>query len=263
MTLDEIVKNKKELIALKMTTIKHSDTSTNIPFKDLSITNKEVNIKGYDGYTKVIANTYYWLDSHGDVHVKGCFTKTIKENKNKIFHLDNHDSSNGFRSKVGNVIDVLEVEVPWQSLGIDKAGNTICVLGVSELIEDYNRQVYDAYKNKEIDQHSVGMMYVNIDLAVNDPNYVEEYKVWNEVYPSIGNKQTANEQGYFWAIREAKLKEYSCVLWDGSNELTPTAKDIEPSADTQDKGNEAADTQSHEDSTSKPQIKSLSINKFL
>jgi hypothetical protein len=74
----------------------------------LTETNKEVNISGYDGLTKAVANTYYWLDSHGDVHVKGCFTKSIKETLSKIFHLDNHDSSNGFRSKVGNVKNVLE-----------------------------------------------------------------------------------------------------------------------------------------------------------
>jgi hypothetical protein len=50
--------------------------------------------------------------------------------------------------------------------------------------------------------------------------------------------------GYFWVVKEAKLKEYSCVLWQGSNSLTPTVKNIdavdndtsnnEPSNDTQE-----------------------------
>jgi hypothetical protein len=233
MTIEEIVKNKKELIALKKTTIKHSDPSINVPLKDIQA-NKEVIIDGYENLCKVIANTYYWLDSHDDVHVKGCFSNTIKQNLKSIFHLDNHNSENGFRSKVGNVKNVAEIPVKWNDLGVDKEGETICVLGVSELIQDYNKQVYDAYENGEVKQHSVGMIYVNITLAVNDENYPEEYKEWLSVYPLLGNPEKADKQGYFWVIKEAKLKEYSCLLWDGSNILTPTAKDnIEPSNDTQ------------------------------
>lgn len=242
MTIEEIVKNKKELIALKKTTIKHSDPSINIPLKELTA-NKEIKIDGYENLCKAIANTYYWLDSHGDVHIKGCFSKTIKENLKSIFHLDNHNSENGFRSKVGNVKDVLEIEVPWSAFGIEKEGNTISVLGVSELIEDYNKQVFDAYKNGEVTQHSVGMIYVNIALAVNNEKYDEEYKEWLVNYPKLGNPEKADKEGYFWVIKEAKLKEYSCLLWDGSNILTPTAKDNnEPSNDTQ-KAEPSNDTQ--------------------
>jgi len=232
MTIKEIYENKNELIALKKAAIKHSDVCVNIPLKELS-TNKEVIINGFDGLQKVVANTYYWLDSHGDVHVKGCFTKSIKENIGKIFHLDSHDSSAGFRSKVANVKEVLELEVPWSAFGKQKDGNTICLIGVSELIEDYNKQVYDAYKNGEVDQHSVGMIYKDITLAINDPEYDEEYRNWLNVYPLLGNPEKADEEGYFWVIKQAALKEYSCLLWDGSNILTPSAKEnIEPSNDT-------------------------------
>ena len=31
----------------------------------------------------IIGNTYNWMDSHDDVHMKGIFTKSIQENKNK------------------------------------------------------------------------------------------------------------------------------------------------------------------------------------
>lgn len=232
MTIDEIVKNKRELIELKKTAVKHSDPSINIPLKDLEVS-KDVAVDGYDGLCKVIANTYYWLDTHGDVHVKGCFSNTIKQNLKSIFHLDNHNSENGFRSKVGNVKNVAEIPVKWISLGVEKQSETICVLGVSELISEYNKQVFDAYENGEVKQHSVGMIYVNIALAVNDENYPEEYKEWLSVYPLLGNPEKADERGYFWVVKEAKLKEYSCLLWDGSNSLTPTAKNIEPSNDTQ------------------------------
>lgn len=220
MTVEEIIKNKSELIAIKKGVIKHSDTVCTLPMKIISETIKLE--MGEDTTNKrVVANTYYWLDSHGDVHVKGIFTKSIKESV--IFHFDNHNHS--FASKVGEVKSVKEITVNWQDLGVEKDGTTICLIGETELIEDYNKQIYNAYKNNQITQHSVGMQYVNIDLAVNNPLENEYYKRWNEVYPMLGNPEKADEMGYFWIVREAKLKEYSSVLWNGSNSLTPTIED--------------------------------------
>jgi hypothetical protein len=244
MTLEEILKNKQEAINIKKSAYKHSDVVNNHIIKEdnENVTKLLLEDDEQDNVVKVIANTYYWLDSHGDVHVKGCFTKSIKENQDKIFHFDNHEHS--FNSKVGKVKSVKEVNVNWSDLGVNKDGKTICVIGETELIEDYNCQVYDAYKNNEVNQHSVGMQYVNLQIAVNQPQEVEAYKLWNEVYPMLGNPETADKMGYFWVVKEAKLKEYSCVLWQGSNSLTPTVKNIdavdndtsnnEPSNDTQE-----------------------------
>lgn len=244
MTLEEILKNKQEAINIKKSAYKHSDVVNNHIIKEDSenITKMLLDDEEQDNIVKVIANTYYWLDSHGDVHVKGCFTKSIKENQGKIFHFDNHEHS--FNSKVGNVKSVKEVNVNWTDLGVQKDGKTICIIGETELVEDYNCQVYYAYKNNEINQHSVGMQYVNLQIAVKNPQEVEAYKLWNEIYPLLGNPETADKLGYFWVVKEAKLKEYSCVLWQGSNSLTPTVKNIdavdndtsnnEPSNDTQE-----------------------------
>jgi hypothetical protein len=236
MKIEDIVKNKTELINIKKGALKHSDNVINHSIKDFSDVSK-VELKEVEESSNVsiIANTYYWLDSHGDVHLKGCFTKSIKESlpANKIFHFDNHNHS--FASKVGNVKDVKEVSILWNDLGVSKEGFTTCLIGETELIEDYNCQVYKAYLNKEITQHSVGMQYVTINLAVNNPANIEEYKLWNNIFPLLGNQQTALDNGYFWAVSEAKLKEYSCVLWNGSNSLTPTisvVENIEPSEDT-------------------------------
>lgn len=243
MTLEEILKDKQEAINIKKSAYKHSDVVDNHIIKEdnENVTKLLLEDEEQNNVIKVIANTYYWLDSHGDVHVKGTFTKSIKENQGKIFHFDNHEHS--FNSKVGNVKSVKEVNVNWTDLGVQKDGKTICVIGETELVEDYNCQVYDAYKNNEVNQHSVGMQYVNLQIAVKQPQEVEAYKLWNEVYPLLGNPETADKLGYFWVVKEAKLKEYSCVLWNGSNSLTPTMKNIEavedtsknePSKDTQD-----------------------------
>ena len=234
MTIEEIIKNKAELINIKKGVIKHSDVVLNSQFKDSDGVIKLEYSESNDSNTvKVIANTYNWLDSHGDVHVKGCFTKSIQESlpSNKIFHFDNHTHS--FSAKVGNVKNVTETKVNWSDLGIDKEGKTIVLIGETELIEEYNCQVYKAYKAGEINQHSVGMQYIDLQLAVNNPANIEEFKVWNAVFPLLGNPDFAISQGHFWVVKEAKLKEYSCVLWQGSNSLTPTMKeDIEAVEDT-------------------------------
>lgn len=257
MTIAEIVKNKVELSNIKKLAIKHTDGVSNRPLKDSDSISKSMELPNEDdnALQKVIANTYYWVDSHQDVHVKGTFTKSIKENLPKIYHLDNHDSKNGFRSKVGNVKDIQEVEVKWEDLGIKKQGKTICVIGTTELIEDYNKPVFDAYKNGEIDQHSVGMVYLDMQLAVNDKQYPEELKAWNEVYPLLGNPEEADRLGFFWVQKQAKLKEISCVLWDGSNALTPAIKNTE--ADTITLENDEA-----EQSLQK-KVDETSINEFL
>jgi hypothetical protein len=99
----------------------------------------------------------------------------------------------------------------------------------SRIIKGYNERIFNEYANGLINQHSVGMQYVKIDLAVNDEDEEDEYKVWTDNIDSLGNKEEAEKLGYFWLVREAKLIEISAVLL-GSNSLTHT---IEPLKDTQ------------------------------
>lgn len=244
MNLQEIISKKKETIALKKLSFKKSDAIANKIIKDLSdgvIKSMKPNSMDKEesplntAVVKAIANTYYWLDSHGDVHVKGCFTKSINENKN-IFHLDNHNHC--FLAVVGEIESLKEVSVKWSDLGIEKEGNTICLVFESEISDEYNEQAFDWYMKGSIYNHSVGMQYVNLQLAIKDTaqGTVDEVNLWNEIYPLLGNPQVADEDGYFWVVKEAKLKEVSCLLWDGSNTLTPTIEinvDTEPSEDTQ------------------------------
>lgn len=82
-------------------------------------------------------------------------------------------------------------------------------------------------------------------MCVNDENYGAEYEAWQKYYPDIANKDFADEYGYCWVIKEAKLIEGSAVVI-GSNYATPTIqvsesknqslvntdKDIEPGKTT-------------------------------
>jgi hypothetical protein len=183
----------------------------------------------------IVGNTYNWLDSHGDVHVGSTFSKSIGERVGKIWHL--HDHEYKLTAKVGTPQDVYEQAVKWTDLGINKAGKTTVLMMNSNIERAKNATIFAEYKTGKIDQHSVGMYYVKIDLAMNsDENEHAEYKkTYDQYIDQIGNKAEAENLGYFYAVKEAKLIEISAVL-EGSNILTPTlgVKGIEPSKDTQE-----------------------------
>jgi hypothetical protein len=236
MEIKELINRKSELIELKKAEIKTVKGGlTTLSDCNVIKTNK-VN-EDTDKVLKrtIVGNTYMWMDSHDDVHSKGVFSKSIKERQNSIFHL--HDHKFEITAKVGEPTKVYEKELLWSDFGIDKAGSTTALLMDSEIYKDYNDKIFNEYKSGRINQHSVGMQYVKIDLAINDDEYEEEYKVWQDNIESIGNKELAEDKGYFWLVREAKLIEISAVLL-GSNSLTPTLENKQADLESLDK-NEA------------------------
>jgi hypothetical protein len=226
--IKNLVANKAQEIELKKAQIKHCKGSLNTTLPKKSAL-KGVYSDSEDKLERtIIGNTYLWMDSHDDVHAKGCFNKSIKERGNRVFHL--HDHKFERTAKVGNPIRIYEEDVAWKDLGIEKNGMTQALHMDSEILKSYNSQIFDEYKSGLVDQHSVGMQYVKIDLAVNDEDYEEEYKLWQDNIDQIGNKEQAEQRGYFWLVREAKLIEISAVLL-GSNELTPTLGEMKEEAE--------------------------------
>lgn len=231
--IKNLVENKVEKIELKKAQIKHCKGGLSGCVNEAAhVYNKSVFKNDENKLSRtIIGNTYLWLDSHDDVHAKGCFAKSIKERQDKIFHLHDHEFK--ITSKVGVPQRIYEDTVKWKAFGLNKNGSTQALFMDSDIYKDYNSQVFNEYKDGHINQHSVGMQYVKIDLAVADEDYENEHKIWLDNIDSIGNKEKAEEKGYFWLVREAKLIEISAVLL-GSNELTPTlGEKIEPSNDTQ------------------------------
>jgi len=207
--------NHDDLLSLKREQIKYAD---GVSVEKNSTTNKAQ--QEGDVLTKtIVGNTYLWLDSHGDVHAKGCFSKSIKERGDRIWHL--HDHKQEITAKVGQPKEIKEANISWKELGVEKDGETEALMMTSEIKKELNPRIFNAYKTGEIDQHSVGMRYVRLKLAVNDEDEKQYKALWDEYYPLIGNPEEADKRGYFWVVKEAKLIEISCVL-EGSNSLTPT-----------------------------------------
>lgn len=226
--------NKTAIFDMKKSVTKVADLTIGIPAKsDSNIANKGYAYANDEKAGKlirtIVMNTYNWLDSHDDVHQTNLFAKSIGDKGTRIPHLHDHEFK--LTAKVGLPISWREEMIPWKTLGVQLDGETMALILESEIQKSLNKVIYKAYLNDQVDQHSVSMQYLKLAMAINDADYEEEYKVWQETFPKIGNQSKALEQGYYFPINDAKLFEGSGVV-AGSNELTPTlGSKFQPSKD--------------------------------
>lgn len=180
-------------------------------------------------------NTIGFLDSHGDVHAKGIWNKSAKEQNNKIYYIINHDLSLGNVIAYPKDVNIHILNKSWRDLGYDADGETEALTFEVKLSEYSNKAFMDALKAGAALQNSVRMRYIDLELCVNDKEYESEYKNWQAFIGDVVNREDAEELGYFWYVRQAALVHESSAVLLGSNSVTPinTSKEHEPSSDTQ------------------------------
>ena len=235
-----LIEKKSDLLAQKMNTVKFADgVGVSLETKDYDggaakahTTTNENEIK-----VKAVINTTNLMDSHKDVHLPGLWTKSLKENK-RIMHIQEHQSSS-FEKIIssGDDLKASAKTMSWKSLGFNADGNTQALVFDSTVKASRNKYMFDLYKSGFVDNHSVGMRYVKISMAINsdDDAYITEKAVWDKYYSEIANNKEADNTGYFWAVTEAKVIEGSAVPM-GSNPITPTISiKNEPPNSTQQK----------------------------
>ena len=228
---DFLITNKDKIIASKKAVIKHG---ASVPF-DLVMPGKAQAVKSIakadnlveEVAVKAIINTTNILDSHGDVHLPGIWNKSLKENR-YVMHLQEHEMK--FDHIISEVEDlkVSAKKYTWKELGFNFEGETEALVFDSVVKRSNNQLMFDRYKNKKVKNHSVGMQYVKLMLAINSDDYPTEKEIWDKYYPEIANKEAADAAGFFWAVKEARLIEGSAVPI-GSNYATPT---LEPDDST-------------------------------
>ena len=179
-------------------------------------------------------NTIGFLDSHGDVHGKGIWNKSAKEQNNKIYYIINHDLSIGNVIAYPKDVNIHILTKTWRELGYDADGETEALTFEVKLSEYSNKAFLDALKAGAALQNSVRMRYIDLDLCVNDEKYEAEYKNWQSHIGEVVNRKDAEDLGYFWYVRQAALVHESSAVLLGSNSVTPinTSKEHEPSSDT-------------------------------
>jgi len=180
------------------------------------------------------------------LHVNGIWNKSVNDNANKGFlHLQEHDRD--FDKVISDNAKGYIESITWKSLGFPYNGKTEALIFDSTIEKERNEFMFKQYSKGWVKNHSVGMRYVKIDLAINSESEYdkEEKEMWNKYYPVIANKEVADERGFFWVVSEAKIIEGSAVVM-GSNSATPTisienkteaetitSENNEPSDDTQ------------------------------
>lgn len=180
---------------------------------------------------KVVANTANFIDSHMDMLLPDAWAKSISERKELIPHL--HDHIHSLTGKVGEVVDIFSSTLSFSELGLEGSGSTQSLVFITDILKSYNEKIFNQYKIGGVNQHSIGLQYVKLDLAINDEDSEKEFEFWTKHLDQAINKEVAEERGFFWVVQEIKLLENSAVLF-GSNPITPTLDNNVKDINTQD-----------------------------
>lgn len=233
-----LVENKTALIAQKKASIKHADafsapsmlvndSGETVKNEVLSETSKKIKVRSIINTTKI-------LDGHGDVHIDQLWNKSLKETRDHYL-VNQHNFT--FEGIISDQVHAFAKQMTWKELGYDYPGNTQALVYDSVISKEDSPYMFEMYRKGKVKQHSVGMRYVKVDMAINDPDYEKEYAVWEKYFPQIVNGADAEEQGYFFAVTEAKNIEGSAVV-RGSNFATPTFSVEEKSQPEESTGKE-------------------------
>lgn len=234
--IDFLVKNKGSIIAQKKAIFKRADgigLSSIVPMQKTA--NKAFKTTDTEDELQrtLIINTTKVLDSYDDVHFDGLWRKSLQENSD-LMHLQEHEMRFANIIADGPELKAYTKTFSFVELGYAYEGKTQALVFESKIRKDRNAYMFEQYSKGRVKNHSVGMRYVKVLLAVNDSRYTEEKDAWDKYFPKIlVGKEQAEAQGFFFAVLEAKAIEGSAVP-KGANPLTPTheIKSEEPHGST-------------------------------
>lgn len=210
-------KDCDKLVEMKKATVKHSDPIEN------SLTTAIKAARLQEGYIYPIINTTNYIDSHSDVHVDGIWNKSVQDQQGKVMYIINHQLEVGKVIAFGQDVEMRLETFNWSDLGKEYQGQTQALVFKTKLFDYSNEDAAKIIKAKMPVENSVRMQYVKIDMAINsdDPDYKNEKATWLKYIDRIANKGRAIEQGYFWAVTEAKIYKEGSMVLAGSNDATP------------------------------------------
>lgn len=179
---------------------------------------------------KSIINTTNVIDSHMDLHLRGIWNKTVKDNPYS-FHLKQHQRE--FESVISNKAKSFNESMNFKDLGLDVDFEMDANINLFTIDKNKQPFMYGQYVDGNVKEHSVGMLYVDLDIAYYDEDSKKEMDFFEEMLKLAINPEVAIEEGYVWIVREAKKREGSAVVF-GSNSITPTlyVKNYEPQTST-------------------------------
>lgn len=165
-----------------------------------SLSDFQVKMVNDDAIVEGYLSSFNNIDSHGDMMMKGCYTKSLQEHgvnstsNRKIAHLAYHDTTR----PIGSFIELKE-----DDFGL----YFVSKLGKHQDGKDF----YELYKSGIIREHSVGFNYIQdkiikkIDNQGNSYNAISEVKLWEGSAVVFGsNSETPN----LTAMKSEEVKDY-------------------------------------------------------
>lgn len=175
------------------------------------------------GFIYPAINSTHWLDSHQDVHIKGCYKRTVKQQQGRVYYIDTH--LKGLLPIITRKkhVEMFYDDVEWKLLGKDIEGSTEALffkIAEEHVKLDYLQLIKE---DKEL-QNSLAMMYKKIGMAIDskDPAFKENKDLFEKYIDTIANKDQAIKDGIFFPVEElAIMGEGSlCPVVGGSNSAT-------------------------------------------
>lgn len=219
--------NVDRIIGIKKAAIKESDA---VGFQIILVkaadgtekTATDIEIKDGDTIYAII-NTTNILDSHGDVHLDGIWDISVKDQQGKVYYAVNHKVEIGSIVSYPDEVTMSVKSMPWTDLGQTYAGNTQALIFAAKMTDASNKDARKIIKAKKPMNNSVRMQYDDMDLCVDSAAKGLEQERLNFYthLPKISNKEDAMAQGYFWAVKRAKIVKEGSMVLAGSNPATP------------------------------------------
>jgi hypothetical protein len=212
-----LIENKKAMILKSCDKGAGVVCSSKLLLKALVETDKA--FKMDEDFYYIAVNSTNTLDSHKDLHKKGLWKKSVKEQQGKNYFVADHEL------KVLSVIaeradvEMMLATVPFSAMGKPYDGDTEVL--IYKIAKDKIKSNYKEAMEGSLEA-SVRMQYVKYDLAMNssDKEYVAEKKIYDDNIDAIANKADFDKIDYFFVVSEAKnVRESSLVLF-GSNSVT-------------------------------------------
>jgi len=227
--------NKELIISNKKATRKEADSV------EADYTSENFTLKSIEGLEKgfiyPVINTTGYLDSHNDVHIKGIWDKSAREQNGKVYYVTDHKITIDTIVAYPKDVDVFVSDYNLKDLGYNSDSVVEgLTYKISEDVFKYSSpQAVKHIQQRLGFQHSIKMEYVNMNLCINstDKEFKTEKKDYDKYILDVANKDKAEEKGFFWAVTEAKIVQEGSMLPLGSNDITPMNYGAEPSEDTQ------------------------------
>jgi len=234
----------KELIANKELLIKEKLSQTYKSFeKGLGLVANQENIvkaletekafKMDSDYYYFVVNSANILDSHGDVHVKGNWDKTVKEQQGKVYLVFDHNLKRSEIIAMKEDIEMFTSDVPFSLIGKNYEGKSYSLIYKVAKNKIVNKEAKEWLENGYSLEASVRMQYVKIDLAIDskEQGNEKEKETFDKYIDLIANKNDYESIDYFWVVKEAKNVYESSLVMFGSNSATGVAQENKAEAE--------------------------------